>query len=96
VSREKLVADGRIRYQVASKSKNLECEKCNKRVNTNYSVERGKYANRLACLLLVLGGCCCLCCIPLCNSNFHETIHKCPRCSTVLLVEQPFEKPKQP
>ncbi|OMJ88652.1 hypothetical protein SteCoe_9350 [Stentor coeruleus] len=70
--------------------KNLHCPKCNKKVWTNYSYHLGKSAKITAVILAVLAGCCCLCWIPLCNQKFKEIRHHCPKCKTLLAVDEPF------
>ncbi|OMJ94609.1 hypothetical protein SteCoe_2259 [Stentor coeruleus] len=70
--------------------KNIDCEKCKKKVWTNYSYHLGKTAKVTAVILAVFAGCCCLCCIPLCNKKFREIRHHCPKCKALLAVDEPF------
>ena len=71
-------------------SQESNCSKCKKSITTNIEYKYGKVAYAFISLFFCCFGCCCLCFIPCCGTKFKEAHHTCPKCRSLVLVQQPF------
>lgn len=95
ISEKKLTKQETKKQKMMKMPKQLECKKCNKTVWTNYAYKHGVCSKWSTFLFFVFGGCCCLCFIPICNEDFKEIHHTCPRCKETLLIIKPFTEKSQ-
>ena len=59
----------------------VHCQRCNKTVSTEVSMETSIYTHFFCCIIcLAGGGSCCLCIIPYLTDFSKDAVHKCPQC----------------